>query len=211
MTFLMSKDGVPSMICSRKPGVADAIEHVGEDFHCVGRMSGVSRRITDNDFWVEFKRRAEENRAKWETLYSATATYECLMEVESKTSTGWVYVGPEQPVGQDLSAFETPEDGASAVGQPDTGGRSDIPPAEDVAANGGVINEQTRSNQPDRTYSTRAEQREHPYRRPGETPRAGSPAKSNKPIETRSKRGGKGRGRGTGRGSNKSPVVRRRG
>lgn len=109
LSYLLSKDGIPAIVCGEKEEVL-ARHDIPEDFHTVENMEGISEWYEEERFWSDFRHFALANRSRWERVVHATATGECIMEVETMDKTGWIYVPPEG--GDDsllISQSENPE------------------------------------------------------------------------------------------------------
>ncbi|VUC38160.1 unnamed protein product [Clonostachys rosea] len=95
MSLQLTKDGVPSMICSDAPKVVASNLTGPKNFLWVSKMPG-ARRGRRQRWWKQFQNLATLNARSWEAVQANMERFECLVEVVSKPGADFVHVGPEK-------------------------------------------------------------------------------------------------------------------
>ncbi|CAH0041139.1 unnamed protein product [Clonostachys solani] len=95
MSLQLTKDGVPSMICSDAPKVVASNLTGPKNFLGVSKMPGI-RRNRRQRWWKQFRNLATLDALSWEAVQADMERFECLVEVVSKPGADFVEVGPAE-------------------------------------------------------------------------------------------------------------------
>ncbi|CAH0014664.1 unnamed protein product [Clonostachys rhizophaga] len=98
MSLQLTKDGVPSMICSDAPEVVASNLAGPKNFLWVSKMPS-TRRNRGRRWWKQFRNLAAIDALSWEAVQADMERFECQVEVVSKPGAKFVEVGPAERKG----------------------------------------------------------------------------------------------------------------
>jgi hypothetical protein len=95
MSLQLTKDGVPSMICSDAPKVVASNLAGPKNFLWVSKMPS-TRRNRGRRWWKQFRNLAAIDALSWEAVQADMERFECQVEVVSKPGAKFVEIKPAE-------------------------------------------------------------------------------------------------------------------